>query len=169
MINIIHVETEEEIEQTRRLFQEYAESLGFDLCFQNFDEEMRMLPGNYSPPNGSLLLARENNEIVGCVAMRPLSSSMCEMKRLYVRPRYRGKSIGRKLAEAVIAEARKCGYNCMRLDTVSLMKEANALYESLGFRQIPPYYHNPIPGTMYFELTLDTTPQKGANHSLHFI
>ena len=154
-MNIVHVETGADIEEVRVLFQEYAASLGFELSFQNFDQEIRELPGKYAPPKGCLLLARENAEAIGCVALRPLNRETCEMKRLYVRSTHREKSIGRLLAETVITEAIKYGYALMYLDTVPSMQAAKALYLSLGFRQIPPYYDNPIPGTVYLELKLN--------------
>ena len=138
----------------RSLFQEYADSLDFELDFQDFREEMETLPGKYAPPLGSILLARENGETVGCVAVRPLGEDICEMKRLYVRPAYRGKRLGRELALAIIEEAKRLGYKAMRLDTVVAMKEASALYRTLGFQTIYAYCYNPLPDAMYFELKL---------------
>jgi ribosomal protein S18 acetylase RimI-like enzyme len=138
----------------RSLFQEYADSLDFELDFQDFREEMETLPGKYAPPLGSILLARENGETVGCVAVRPLGEDICEMKRLYVRPAYRGKRLGRELALAIIEEAKRLGYKAMRLDTVVAMKEASALYRTLGFQTIDAYCYNPLPDAMYFELKL---------------
>ena len=154
MTEIAHVHTADDLKQVKVLFQEYADSLGFNLCFQDFEEELRSLPGNYSHPDGALLLAKQEGQITGCVAVRPLSSEVCEMKRLYVRLERRGKRIGRELAKAIIGKARKAGYKAMCLDTVPWMKEAIALYKSLGFEPIQPYCHNPIPGAKYFQLKL---------------
>lgn len=142
------------MEQARHLFLEYAGSLGFSLCFQGFDQELASLPGDYAPPGGRLLLIECDGAVAGCVALHPLDHAI-EMKRLYVRPEFRGRGLGRRLAEAVIAEARAVGYARMRLDTVEpLMKEAVAMYRALGFRGIAPYRENPIPGALYMELLL---------------
>jgi putative acetyltransferase len=138
----------------RRLFEEYAASLGIDLGFQDFDTELRELPGEYAPPRGRLLLARIDGDAVGCVGLRPLETDVCEMKRLYVLPAHRGTGAGRALAEAVIRAGAQLGYRHMRLDTLPSMEAARALYRSLGFREIEPYRHNPIPGTAYMELAL---------------
>jgi GNAT superfamily N-acetyltransferase len=138
----------------RSLFQEYAASLNFDLDFQDFREELATLPGKYAPPLGSILVAKENGETVGCVAVRPLGGEVCEMKRLYVRPSHRGRRVGWELALAIIEEAKGLGYKAMRLDTVVAMKEASALYRALGFQPIDAYCYNPLPDAMYFELKL---------------
>jgi GNAT superfamily N-acetyltransferase len=143
------------IAQARELFLEYAQSLGFSLCFQSFDEELAALPGDYTPPDGRLLLAEFEGQLAGCVALHKLDGKICEMKRLYLRPHFRGKGVGRALAETIIAEARAIGYERMRLDTVEpVMKDAVAMYRRLGFREIAPYRTNPIEGAMYMELQL---------------
>jgi GNAT superfamily N-acetyltransferase len=149
------VTSEAEMGAVRSLFQEYAASLGFNLCFQNFEQELAGLPGLYAPPSGCLLLAMVGGEPAGCVAMKKLADGMCEMKRLYVRSSTRGTGLGRSLAERIIGEARRLGYKAMRLDTVpSVMGSAVALYRSLGFREIPPYCFNPVPGALFLELPL---------------
>ena len=143
------------LDEIRTLFVEYGESLHFDLCFQHFDQELRDLPGLYAPPRGRLVLAEVDGRSAGCVALKPLGSGVCEMKRLYVRPEYRGLGLGATLAKRVIADARDAGYHSMRLDTIAgVMDRAIALYRSLGFRDIPPYYTNPVPNALYFELEL---------------
>jgi putative acetyltransferase len=145
----------EQIEQARQLFLEYAQSLGFSLCFQNFEQELKSLPGAYVLPDGRLLLAHDSGLAAGCVALRKLGKNICEMKRLYVRPGYRGKVIGKLLVDRVIAEARAIGYRKMRLDTIaSSMQSAIALYRQLGFREIPAYCPNPMPAALYMELVL---------------
>jgi len=144
-----------QLEEVRTLFLEYARSLGFSLCFQGFDEELRALPGMYAPPRGRLLLAIEDGGPAGCVGLHEWDGPAAEMKRLYVRPAFRGRGLGRTLSEAALAEARALGYRSVLLDTVpSLMQPAIALYRDLGFHEIPPYRDNPIPGALYFELKL---------------
>ena len=144
----------EDMEAVRMLFVEYQTALGVDLCFQGFDRELAGLPGDYAPPGGRLLVARADGEAVACVALRPLGTGTCEMKRLYVRSSQRGLGLGRALAEAVIDEARRAGYERMRLDTLPSMTEAAALYERLGFRDIEPYYENPVAGARFLQLEL---------------
>jgi len=146
----------DDLVQVRSLFSEYATCI--DLSFQNFDEELATLPGEYAPPSGCILLAKEGAEAVGCVALRRISEDACEMKRLYVKPAFREKSIGRKLAESVIGEARARGYRIMKLDTLPSMREALRLYESLGFRKTTPYRYNPVKGAVFMQLDLTTAP-----------
>jgi putative acetyltransferase len=154
MTNILQADFQKQLSQIRKILGEYATSLGFDLHFQEFEREVAQLPGEYAPPGGRLLLAVEGDKIAGCVALRKLDQSTCEMKRLYVRPEFRGRSLGRDLAEAIIQEAREIGYQRMRLDTVPFMRSAIALYRSLGFREIEPYRYNPIEGAKFMELDL---------------
>ncbi len=154
-ISIVAAKTSDQIAQVRALFLEYAQSLGFSLCFQSFDKELAELPGDYAPPEGRLLLAMRGGQAVGCVALHKIGDGICEMKRLYLRPLARGSGAGRTLAERIIAEARAIGYRTMRLDTVAgTMDAAIALYRWLGFREIPPYRTSPVPGALYMELTL---------------
>jgi GNAT superfamily N-acetyltransferase len=156
MLTILQASTPDQIVTARELMIEYATALGFELCFQNFDEEMRTLPGKYAAPGGCILLAYWNDQVAGVVAMRPLPQpGVCEMKRLYVHPGFRGKSVGRVLAERIIAEAREIGYQRMRLDTIQgKMDPAIALYRRLGFVEIAPYYQSPVRETLFLELTL---------------
>ena len=151
---IFHAETSEQIEQAQTLFREYESWLGLKLCFQNFDEEVENLPGNYAKPNGRLLLASPDEKLAGCVALRKLEDGICEMKRLYVRENFRGLKIGNALIEKLIEEARLIGYEKIRLDTYPpKMSKAFALYESHGFREIEPYYHNPYGETLFMEMS----------------
>jgi GNAT superfamily N-acetyltransferase len=153
--DVTQAESPAQIAQARELFLEYAQSLGFSLCFQNFDKELAGLPGDYAPPEGRLLLAEYEGQLAGCVALHKLAPAVCEMKRLYLRPQFRGKGLGRLLAERIIAEARQVGYQRMRLDTVEpVMKDAVAMYRKLGFKEIAPYCSNPIVGALYMELEL---------------
>lgn len=173
MIEILDASTPGRVDQARNLFVEYAASLGLSLCFQNFEQELAGLPGAYAPPRGALLLAVDGDEPLACVALRPLEGPLCtapgaeaaysspigpdetcEMKRLYVRPQARGQGLGRAMAERVVAEARLRGYKRMRLDTLPSMGRAIALYESLGFKDIPAYCVNPHEGARYLELEL---------------
>jgi putative acetyltransferase len=168
----------QELDATRVIFRDYAASLGVDLGFQNFDDELANLPGEYAEPRGTLLLALVNTadtavpvnaqplqrahgglaHVAGCCALRPLDSAdypnAAEMKRLYVRPEFRGVGLGRQLAEAILDAARSAGYACVLLDTLDDMESARALYEDLGFVEVPPYYHNPIPGSHYLKADL---------------
>ena len=138
----------------RALLREYAASLPFELDFQDFDRELAGLPGAYAPPGGALLVAHVDGRVAGCVALRPLADDACEMKRLFVLPRARGTGLGRRLAAAIVAEARRLGYARMRLDTTPGMETAQALYEELGFVETEPYTHNPVSGTRFLELEL---------------
>jgi ribosomal protein S18 acetylase RimI-like enzyme len=150
---------DEDWSATRAIFQEYAASLKIDLCFQGFEDELMSLPGEYAEPRGALLLACVDGVVAGCCALRPLDTSdysnAAEMKRLYVRPAFRGLGLGRELSEAILDAARQAGYSCVLLDTLDDMESARALYEDLGFEEIPPYYHNPIAGAHYLKVDID--------------
>lgn len=185
-MRIIHAVTSQDVGRAKALFLEYAESLGFALCFQSFDKELAGLPGDYAPPSGTLLIAvvdaaggtpgasvqreevgeavggdvdarvgADTEVAVGCAALRRLDDETCEIKRLYVRPSWRGQKIGRALAHTIVGEARRIGYKRMRLDAIRNMTAAVSLYESMGFKEIPPYRHNPIQGAVYMELLLE--------------
>jgi putative acetyltransferase len=158
MYTIREAETASDIAQVRELFLEYQSTLGVDLCFQGFAEELASLPGNYARPAGRLLLASSGSSVLGVVALRPILRTDCEMKRLYVRVSGRGEGLGRMLTEALIKEARLAGYNRLLLDTLPTMSEAQALYRSMGFVEIAAYCHNPIAGTRYMALNLDDEP-----------
>jgi putative acetyltransferase len=157
-IQFITPESPEHLAATRQIFTEYATQLGIDLCFQNFASELADLPGEYSPPTGLLLLALVDGELAGCCGLRALDSvnypNAAEMKRLYVRKAFRRFGLGRQLAEAVLDGARMAGYHSVLLDTLDDMESARALYAELGFEDIPPYYHNPIPGAHYLKVDL---------------
>jgi len=154
-MKIVQATSLDEIATARVLFQEYAQSLGFSLCFQNFDQELANLPGEYAPPTGRLLLLSTGDGAGGCVAFRKLNTNSCEMKRLFLRPSFRGKGLGRVLVEAAVQEARELGYKRMLLDTVpGNMDDAIALYRSSGFREIEPYYDTPLDQTIFMELEL---------------
>ncbi len=151
--------TADELEAARAIFREYASTLSVDLDFQDFQAELAQLPGDYAPPRGSLLLARVAGALAGCCALRPMDNSdypnAAEMKRLFVRKAFRGFGLGRQLTEAILDEARRAGYSSVLLDTLDEMEAARALYEDLGFEEIPPYYHNPHAGAHYLKVDLD--------------
>jgi putative acetyltransferase len=155
-MRLFQADSAADIEEARTLFKEYETATGVDLCFQNFEAELRGLPGDYAPPAGRLfLLVGDAGRTLGCVALRKIDEGTCEMKRLYLRPESRGTGAGRRLAESVIAEARAIGYERMRLDTLPSMQAAISLYRSLGFRETEPYRFNPVEGTLYMELDLN--------------
>jgi len=155
VLRITQASSKSDIEHARALFKEYEAGLNLSLCFQNFDQEIANLPGDYAPPRGRLLLAGEFDQVMGCVALRPLGPTICEMKRLFVRPEYRDRGLGRILVEAIIEEARKLGYTHMRLDTIAdRMDRAVALYKSIGFVEIQPYRNNPVDSATFMELDL---------------
>jgi ribosomal protein S18 acetylase RimI-like enzyme len=160
---MIHIHTArfpEQLDAVRAIFREYAESLGIDLCFQDFDSELADLPGKFAAPRGRVLLAYQEADIVGCVAVRPLDDTTCEMKRLYVRASGRGLQAGKQLATRICAVARESGYRRIRLDTLPSMHAALRLYASLGFEPIPAYVFNPIPGAIFLECDLTRHPQE---------
>jgi GNAT superfamily N-acetyltransferase len=160
MLSIVDASSGDALLQVRSLLEEYAGSVGIDLCFPGFAGELATLPGHYEPPRGRLLLAHWNGDPAACVALRPLENGICEMKRLYVRPAHRGLGLGRILVERIISEAGQAGYSSMRLDSLPSMKAALQLYRRLGFRDIPRYGENPVPGARFLELPLvrQTTP-----------
>ncbi|HJP93327.1 MAG TPA: GNAT family N-acetyltransferase [Pyrinomonadaceae bacterium] len=159
-MHIFPAETDEDIRNARMLFEEYAASLGISLCFQNFDHELATLPGDYAPTDGRLLLAADGDQLAGCVALRKHAHGVCEMKRLFLRPAYRGQGLGRVLVDSIIDEARKLGYTHMRLDTLpGRMDQAIALYRSVGFVEIAPYYENPVPDAKFMELRIATNQE----------
>ena len=155
LTEIIRADSADDIERVRELFREYEAWLEVDLCFQNFERELAELPGKYAPPDGRLLLAVKNGNVAGCVALRKIGESICEIKRLFLRPQFRGQGLGRMLAKAIIRNAKQIGYERMRLDTLPpKMNDAIALYRSMGFNQIESYYDNPVPGAIFMELEL---------------
>ena len=156
MVRLQAAASASDLESVRTLFREYADSLGVNLDYQGFEEEVRDLPGNYSPPSGTLVLAFNDDELVGCVGVRPIDDEIAEMKRLYVRPSGRGLGLGRTLAEAAIRFATVTGYTRMRLDTLPQMDRAQELYRSLGFMPIDAYRYSAVPGTVFLELVLTT-------------
>jgi GNAT superfamily N-acetyltransferase len=159
-MHIFQANTDDDIQNARGLFEEYAAGLGISLCFQNFDQELKNLPGDYAPPDGRLLLASEDDQLAGCIALRKLDAGVCEMKRLFLRPAFRGKGLGKLLVESIIGEARKLGYTRMRLDTLpGRMDTAIALYQSFGFVDIEPYCKNPVEGAKFMELNLNASKQ----------
>ena len=154
-MDLIQAQSADEIEQARLLFREYQSWLQIDLCFQNFEKELANLPGDYAAPAGRLLLAYEDSQLAGCVALRKIDQDICEMKRLFLRDEFRGRGLGRQLIEAIIREAKQIGYERMRLDTLPpKMNDAIALYRSYGFKDIAPYYDNPVNGAIFMELEL---------------
>ena len=160
---IIQAETAVQMEEVRLLFREYEAWLGVDLCFQSFEEELKNLPGKYAKPSGGLFLALSNEKIAGCIALRKIGDATCEMKRLFVRPDFRGLRLGKMLIEKVIAEAKAIGYRRMRLDTLpAKMPEAVELYRFYGFREIPPYYENPYKEMLFMEKDFNTRSPDGA-------
>ena len=158
-VTVREAQSPEDLQAVHALFAEYAESLSFDLRFQNFDHEMADLPGEYVEPRGALLLAFVDGAVAGCCALRPMDAAdypnAAEMKRLYVRKAFRGFGLGRHLAAAILDAARRAGYSSVLLDTLDDMESARALYAELGFEEIPPYYHNPIAGAHYLKADID--------------
>lgn len=154
MIRVYEASSEHDLNTVKSLFAEYVSSLGYELNFDHFDRDIKELPGKYAPPDGRLLLAECDDDVAGCVAMRKIDNDVCEMKRLWVRPFFRGEDIGRALAEKLIDEARSIGYKKMLLDTISTMTEALTLYKSLGFKETEPYYDSPVEEAVYFEKDL---------------
>lgn len=154
MLNFAQAISQEQISTARELFLEYAASLKIDLCFQGFDKELKELPGEYAPPHGRLFLFSYDSQLAGCGALRKQDEGIGEMKRLYLKPAFRGKGLGRAMTMHLINEARALGYKSVRLDTLPMMREAISLYRSLGFREIEPYRPNPIVGALYMELEL---------------
>jgi putative acetyltransferase len=153
-MQITEAKSKAEIEQARNLFREYQAFLNIDLCFQDFEQELASLPGKYAQPSGAILLARVDGELAGCVAVRPIEGDVCEMKRLYVKDKFRGLAIGKKLAQAIIEKAKQRNYKTMRLDTLERLETAMAIYQKLGFKRIEPYYANPLNEVAYWQLEM---------------
>jgi len=154
-MNFVHAQSSEQVDLARQLFSEYATRLEINLCFQNFEDELAGLPGDYAEPEGRLLLAYVDGKLAGCIALRKIEEGVCEMKRLFLRPEFRGRGLGRQLVAEIIRTAKEIGYERMRLDTLPpKMNDAIALYRSLGFEEIEPYYDNPVPGAIFMELDL---------------
>jgi putative acetyltransferase len=167
LLEITEVQSEEDLLEVRKLIVQYADSLEINLDFQGFHEELAGLPGDYTAPNGCLLLALWKGQVAGCVALRQFSPGICEMKRLYIQPHFRGLGIGKALCEGVIDRARRFGYKRMRLDTLPSMEKAKGLYVSLGFREIEPYRFNPVEGASFMELILNprfSSPPRRVNN-----
>jgi ribosomal protein S18 acetylase RimI-like enzyme len=156
-MKIVKVTSKQQLKVAADLFREYQTFLDVDLCFQGFEQELATLPGKYSEPGGAIYLAQKDDEIIGCVAVRPIKDDICEMKRLYVRDGFRGLSAGRQLAEKIISKAKQLGYKRMQLDTLERLESALALYKKLGFVEIHPYYENPLDEVVYWELDLTDT------------
>lgn len=154
MAEYVQAVSASQLQEVRALFMEYAATLGCSPCLQNIEKELDHLPGEYAPPEGNILLANVDHVPAGCVALRKVGEGICEMRRLYLRPAFRGRKIGRGLAQALTNDARKAGYNRMRLYTLPSMKEAIELYRSLGFKDIPAYGEHIIPDALYMELSL---------------
>ena len=157
MCQVIEVTKTEDIQTVRELFDEYADAIGIDLTFQNFEEELIHISDIYMPPEGALFLAKHDGMQAGCVGLRKIDNRRCEMKRLYVRQRFRGKGIGNALCREIILKGRQLGFKEMLLDTLSTMVKAQTLYRAHGFKETVPYYHNPLPEAQYMLLTLDET------------
>jgi putative acetyltransferase len=155
MCRLIEATKTKDIQTVRELFDEYAAAIGIDLAFQNFEQELIHIADIYMPPEGAVLLAEQDGMQAGCVGVRKIDDRRCEMKRLYVRERFRGKGVGKALCRRIIATGRQLGYKEMLLDTLSTMTGAQALYRALGFKKTEPYYNNPLPEVRYMLLTLD--------------
>ena len=160
-MRIVQAQSEAELQQVRALFSEYVNWLGINLCFQNYEKELAELPGEYAPPSGRLFLAVDGDVAAACAALRDLGDGTCEMKRLFVRPEFRGQRLGWQLAELILNEARKIGYQRIRLDTLpGKMDRAIAMYRTLGFKEIAPYYQNPVREALFMELSLDAESRR---------